>query len=356
MSFDERSALLWDVVLGEASWEEVLRQIAASTGAAMALMVRRGPDTWRHWWREAGAGDVDAHALLDPSRNPITRGMDRAEVGRVLDRRDLISDAAFRSNGSLAPLRAHGAFHALLCKVEGGEGASAAHTGFGIGFPEHRADACSAHAQDFALWIGPLQRALRTYAVLEAAEVRARACFDVLGMTGVAAIAVAGDLTILQANAEAEHILAAGDGIERRLGRLELTPRDRERLLQRRIRGASLAPALDDGPITALRRSGLPSYGIEVIPVPRLRAEAILLITDPLAAGALSDPRRLAHRLGLTPAEARVARLAPLALTKAGIAEQLGISENTVKTHLAAIRAKTGARNMVQIALLVRGA
>lgn len=357
MSFDQRSALLWDVVLGEASWDAALQEIATSTGAAMALMVRRGPESWEHWWRGSLPCAVDGPGLLDASRNPITHGMNRMTPGVVMDRRDLISDAAFRANDLLAPLGAQGAFHALLCNLEGDTAASAFHTGFAIAFPEHRADACETRRRDFIGWIAPLQRALRAHAALDAAEARARAYAGALSLAGIAAVAVAADLTIRETNAEAERILAGADGLASRLGRLRVAAPDCERRLLRRIREMWRAPeGAAHGPLHAPRRSGLPAYRLEALPCRGHRAEAIVLITDPLGAAALPDPRRLARRLGLTPAEARVACLAPLALTRARIAERLGVSENTVKTHLAAIRAKTGARNMAQLALLVRGA
>lgn len=62
----------------------------------------------------------------------------------------------------------------------------------------------------------------------------------------------------------------------------------------------------------------------------------------------------LMSSLGLTPAEAAVAQHVPSGETRRAIGEALGLSENTVKTHLSSIRAKTGARNQVDLAQLIQ--
>ncbi len=117
------------------------------------------------------------------------------------------------------------------------------------------------------------------------------------------------------------------------------------------------APA---GPIPVPRRSGLAAYLLEVFPAIGVAglpgsgaAAAILVIRDPVAAPVLADADALVSAFGLTPAEARVARLAPLAESKRAVAERLGLSENTVKTHLTAIRGKLGVRNMTELAQVI---
>ena len=114
------------------------------------------------------------------------------------------------------------------------------------------------------------------------------------------------------------------------------------------------------GPVAVPRRSGFAAYLLEVFPAigaaglpGTARAGAIVVIRDPVAAPVLADSDALVSAFGLTPAEARVARLAPLAESKRAVAERLGLSENTVKTHLAAIRGKLGVRNMTELAQVI---
>lgn len=60
-------------------------------------------------------------------------------------------------------------------------------------------------------------------------------------------------------------------------------------------------------------------------------------------------------RHGLTPQEARVARIvAEEALDTAALAEKLGVSVNTARTHLARIFAKTGVRRQAELVALLR--
>jgi DNA-binding CsgD family transcriptional regulator len=353
MPFDERSALLWDVVLGDASWSDALQEIAATTGATVVLLFRQGPRAWD--CSSHGLDGRDASGLMDPDRNPITRGMYFAAIGTTIDRRQLICDDAFRRNESLAMLREQGAFHGLMCKLEGRDGSPSMQASFGISFPERHGDACGDRARDFAAWIRPMQRALRTQSVLGRSAAHQRAYSDALSTIGVGAIAVDADFTIRQANAEADRILAAADGIECRLGRLSIAAPDCQQRLRRRILGASMDHD-ECGPIDVPRRAGLPGYLLDVIPARDIRAAAIVLITDPVTANSLPDAECIMQRFGLTAGEARVARLVPLALSKAQIAQQLGLSENTVKSHIAAARGKMGVRNMVELALAIRRA
>jgi DNA-binding CsgD family transcriptional regulator len=164
------------------------------------------------------------------------------------------------------------------------------------------------------------------------------------------------DLRILDTNAEAERIAQADDGIGTRRGRLTIVSGRAQRALDRRLRTLWQSPAAGDAEaLSVARPSGLPDYRLDVVPA-RGRGFATILISDPVSPGRAPDPNRLASRLGLTAAEARVAGLAPLALTKAEIADRLGLSENTVRSHLRSARSKLGARNMVELALIVRTA
>ena len=128
----------------------------------------------------------------------------------------------------------------------------------------------------------------------------------------------------------------------------------------RRLRGEAHLPGqarpnTDSAPIRVARPSGRPDYSVEVLPARRAGAVATLLITDP-AERALPDAKRLIQRFGFTNGEARAARLATLALSKAQIADRLGLSENTVKSQLGAARNKIGARNAIELVTVIQRA
>ena len=169
------------------------------------------------------------------------------------------------------------------------------------------------------------------------------------------------DLRILLANAHADALLAANDGLTSTRGRLAVAKPVRDRFLRavggmHRRNGAAPASA-----ITAPRPSGRSPYLLRVFPAigtVNLAGAgagcATVTIHDPAAPAALPEPTQLSDALGLTPSEAAVARLVPLAESKRVMAERLGVSENTVKTHLTAIRAKLDARNVTELARVVQ--
>jgi DNA-binding CsgD family transcriptional regulator len=61
--------------------------------------------------------------------------------------------------------------------------------------------------------------------------------------------------------------------------------------------------------------------------------------------------RRRARAFGLTPREVEIIRCVVAGCTNRAIAKRIGISENTVKSHLTNIFNKSGASNRVELAL-----
>lgn len=104
------------------------------------------------------------------------------------------------------------------------------------------------------------------------------------------------------------------------------------------------------------RPSGAPSYTMVVAPAGAAGpaggdiAAATLFLTDPVGPSALPRPELLAEGLGLTASEAEVARLAAMGRGMGFVAESLGISLNTARTHLKAAYAKTGVNHQVALA------
>lgn len=350
---DVWSALLWDAVLGESSWDEIPRAVASTTGAPIACLLRGKADfsveSWQHNLCFDGTGMFPL-SILDIERNSIAKALQHVPASRGHDRRRLVSDAVFDRDTSMSPLTEQGTYHGIICKYAG---ASLIGDGLWIGFHKHQGDACEASAGRFGAWVPLVQRALRARQRLEEAQASEEGCMDMLGHRGVGTVVIDRDLRVRRLNAAAERILAAGDGIGQRRGVLTLVSHAAERELRRRVRtlGRSVTStgALS---LPVQRPSGLPAYALDLVPARGLGIEATVLISDPLAR-LLPDADRLMARFGLTAAEARLARLAPLALSKAQMAEQVGLSENTVRTHLAAARTKLGVRNMVELAVVI---
>jgi DNA-binding CsgD family transcriptional regulator len=83
---------------------------------------------------------------------------------------------------------------------------------------------------------------------------------------------------------------------------------------------------------------------------------AVFIIATLLARRPPPDAKVLASLFNLTTAEARIARGISQGQAVGTIAEALGVSRQTVRSHLKAVFAKTGARRQVELAVLLAGA
>jgi DNA-binding CsgD family transcriptional regulator len=111
-------------------------------------------------------------------------------------------------------------------------------------------------------------------------------------------------------------------------------------------------PSVADTALAAPRPSGAPAYVITLAPAIgdaksdiAPSAQVIAWIVDPSCAIREPTPAWLTTYYQLTSAEARTAMLAVRSLSKPEIATALGVSENTVKTHLKTVYDKLGVRS-----------
>lgn len=167
-------------------------------------------------------------------------------------------------------------------------------------------------------------------------------------------VLLSGSGHLVHANAEAQRLLDARDGLSVVHGELRgAFPADTQRLRQmisesdRAARGASLQPR----PALRLPRpSGRPDLVIRALPVAPVVASSFgvgelatiaLFVHDPEKADAPVE-ELIAEGLGLTHAEAAVAARIWEGESVSEAAEFLRVSPNTVKTHLKAVFEKTG--------------
>jgi DNA-binding CsgD family transcriptional regulator len=126
-----------------------------------------------------------------------------------------------------------------------------------------------------------------------------------------------------------------------------------------KVRIARDADPLPADPIV-IRRQGNPSILIRILPVepaarsPFLGARALLVLVD-LGLRHLPDFQLFARPFGLTPAEAKLARLLSTGESLANAADQLRITVETARNQLKAIFGKTGTHKQgALVALLAR--
>jgi DNA-binding CsgD family transcriptional regulator len=165
---------------------------------------------------------------------------------------------------------------------------------------------------------------------------------------------------LLVGNEAALGILHQGDGIRLKVGRIELN----EPALQRRLRALLLectaADPLADAPVRGAlmvaRPSGLQPYQVVLRAI---RPERTMFVHrgEPLWSIVINDPARasaptiraIAMLYGLTPAEAHLAESLIAGGNPDEIAQQRGVRITTIRSQLASLFSKTGARRQAEL-------
>jgi DNA-binding CsgD family transcriptional regulator/PAS domain-containing protein len=197
-------------------------------------------------------------------------------------------------------------------------------------------------------WYGGLAahavRALRLDLVRRREIGRSGALAAAFDRLDAAILLVGPDGRVVEANAAAEALLDRRHGLRLVAGKLWPDDADARRRLHevlgrcgRRLDTDALPHA---GEALAVPRPERRPLHLRVVPLglgaslahPRA-ASAMVLVSDPEATGA-GEAEAAARMLGLTPAEARVAALLASGRTPRAIAEQLGMSIETVRTYL----------------------
>lgn len=157
---------------------------------------------------------------------------------------------------------------------------------------------------------------------------------------------------LLEANDQAQDILLKHDGLGDDEGVLLATDPEEDAHLKRLLAQALPPHGLQGtgGSLKITRRKAGVPLVLEVHPVRGRGGEcgaqevgALVLVVDP-AARQQVDPSSLIAVWGVTPTESRVAAALAAGQTVAGIAEELGCAQSTVRTHLKRVYRKLGIR------------
>lgn len=171
------------------------------------------------------------------------------------------------------------------------------------------------------------------------------------------------DSRIVHANAAAAAMLAAGDPIIDRQGRIAVQSAATTNTLQ-----SAVVQAAKDEATLGQRGIGIPiprpsgdPFVIHVLPLRRSHIRSVLIQSAAVAlfVASASGPPRLPHDAlnqlyDLTPAEIRIFELICEGQTRAAISDLLGISLSTVKSHLLHVFEKTGCRRQVDLVRLAK--
>lgn len=210
------------------------------------------------------------------------------------------------------------------------------------------------------------QRAAQLLLRFSALKSEQRAGQDVLDRLPYGVFLLDGVGRVAACNRTAEEILGRGDGLRLDGGKLQAAHPDDDADLDRMIAEAALTGCHKGvgagGALTVARAGDLPRYEVLVAPcgtAPPLPAfsrptAAVVFVTDRERPPA-PDPELLRRLYGLTPTEAKVALGIATGKTPVEVSHDLGISLNTVRTHLYRVLAKTATERQADLVRLLAG-
>jgi DNA-binding CsgD family transcriptional regulator len=313
--------------------------------------------------------DLNALYLRHYARNPYAAAYEKLAPNRVAVGNRLVDVEAIRKSAFYAdicrPQRIENQIfvsHARLQR-EGGIG------GIALFLTNEQSEYEQRAAERLARLTEHVTRAI-DLTLLTSQQASSSGLFDKLiaTMPG-AALLLDGQGAIIQINTAAEELLRKGDGLHvRRTDGLSLAAHstdDSMRLSHDVKRALAVARGEEqrlNGALQISRPSGLLPFQVVITPLPPASfslweavnggARVMVQMVDQHASPD-AQAERLRSMVGLTAAEARVAALIAGGLSNMGVARALGVSTNTVKTHLVRCYDKTGVRSQAGLARLL---
>lgn len=235
------------------------------------------------------------------------------------------------------------------------------------GLNEPRFD--EANRDRMKLLVPHLSRALGVMYRLRDAELKMAATFAALDRLSSAVVLIGKRGAVIHANRQATRILEEDDGLalsHGKAGPSRLVASD-PTVQSAMDRAVSLATSVDliDVPhfstaVRVLRRSVRQPLALQFAPLPELNdfregsdaVSGIVFITEP-DAGAAIDAATLHRLFGVSSAEARLAALLCSGRTLSEAAEELAVSQETLKTQLASLFQKTGTNRQAELVRLL---
>jgi DNA-binding CsgD family transcriptional regulator/PAS domain-containing protein len=358
-SFDEVLLAVHDAVRDPGLWPAALSVTADHLGAIGGLLTRRA---------DALGGDVITVGKLDPELAELylerhAHDCQACGMGRRTESSPPpASSHRPEAEGWRRPPHAEILLprwiedHLMLNYGPWGGG----HGGGGLAFclEGRRADAPEETLRRFTRLAPHFCQALDLANALQASRAAERSLAAALEAAPHAVMLLDAGGRLRHANAAGQALLQLGDGL--RLlpepggtGRLSTRlPAEARRLHQ--LIGRAMG-AGHCGRMRISRPSGEPGWPLLVTPLPAARGEAGRPVVALLAGGPDTPPEAAALRaaFGLTQAEARVLRCIAAGAGVPGTAAALGLSPETVRSHLARCFDATGARSQAALAALV---
>lgn len=359
-------ASLFHAALGDEDWNDVLKAYSEELDCSVYL-THGDPSlcngfftrTFRYDFSVFDGGPIDCEDEYNPEVNPFIVPIAAARTGIGIDRREILSDQASERHPFMRQVVfSQGIRHSRLANISTAESGLAC---IWIGQSKAKGPIESDQSEAFDRSLGHFSAALRTRGMIARDDDVLRNLQYSIDRLHYGVVAVDANLKVTIRNTAAAAMLSAVDGISERQNKLTLHFHKDQATLEvciRRLASGDLYTNL--GGLTVQRPSRLPPYRLTVAPSEGLhvglgapRSVALITLHDPMVPKTPLGPDHLAMLHGVSVAEARVVRLVALGLTKRQIGEELGVTENTVRTQLASAREKVGARNLTELAFLI---
>lgn len=361
----EPPAALLDAIYDSAAepelWRSALTQIADLTGSEGGILFGQSVSASAVYFDYNGRLNENCNRAYQERHmnNPWSVAMESQTVGRTVFSDDLVP---------LSQLRATEFFDEVL-RPQGighnGMIALAAREDFRVAFNICRSERRGPFSEDdrrFFEWLSPhLRRSVHLGFRVQGYHALRRAEYGVLDQFASGVILIDRQARIVYVNAAAQsHASEDGALVLRGQGVTTRSPehaRRLEALIRAALQGtpASMmsAPRRSDGRQVVMLASSVRGKDVgRFSDLGMADAAALLFIVDPADRAATSSAW-LMEAYGLTPAEARVALAVAEGSAIAETADRLGLSANTIKTHLRGVFAKTGVRRQAELTRLV---
>jgi DNA-binding CsgD family transcriptional regulator len=358
---DQLLDLIYDAATEDELWRSVLTEIADITGSQGGVLFGQSFRAARVYFDFNGRLSEECNRAYRERHmhNPWSAAMEAQPVGRIVLSDEVVPLASLRPtlffDEVLRPQDvAHNAMIALAAKDD-----------FKAAFNlcrSARQGPLDQDGQRFLAGLVPhMRRSARLGFWIEGYRTLQHAEYHVLDRLSVGVILLDRRARLLYANAAAR-ALDSSDGPLRLRGTTvsaQSPPQARRlgALIRMALLGAPAAsmslPRPSDGGLLAILVSSVRGRDVGRFADLSLPDAAVLLfIVDP--ANRAGIPLAwIVDAYGLTPAEARIALAASSGLTIPETAHRLGLSPNTVKTHLRKIFAKTGTNRQAELARLI---
>jgi len=230
-----------------------------------------------------------------------------------------------------------------------------------VSFARHDRNFSDCEKQTLVALVPALQNALRVSRRIALGDAGRREALRNFDRVGQAVVVLDRSGYAIYSNAHAEELFGAGDGLSLKFGRFHFEDITLQAEFERLARLALETPSGETSArpqeVRHPRKNGSGQYGLSILPVIRSSdrallpdgAAAMVLIYDPAGLRLPLPLQRLSWFYDLTPAEARICEGLYRTGSSEAAAQDLNVTQHTVRSHLKTIYAKIGVATQAQL-------